>query len=396
MTTWFAPGRVELLGKHTDYAGGRSLLLALDRGVTVSVEDAADGLVATSEAAADEVELRGAEALSEGHWGNYLRTVVARLEHNFGPLPPARISVGSSLPLASGMSSSSALMVATALALAHHSGLPDDPRWRGNITTAEELATYLATIENGADFGTLTGRRGVGTFGGSQDHTAIICCRAGELALYSFRGISPRQEDTVAWDPDLVLVVAMSGVAAEKTGAARQHYNRLAELTAEITRRWNLATSRRDVNIGQALASHPEGTARLRDLLRDDPALLQRFEQFVTESEFCIPRAATALRDGDLAGFGEAVALSQKGADEGLDNQVPQTRFLVADALARGAIAASAFGAGFGGSVWAMVSRTAADDFADDWISAYRHRYPDLADHASVMVSSPHGGARAI
>lgn len=396
MTAWFAPGRVELLGKHTDYAGGRSLLLAIDRGVTVRVDDADGDLVAVSDAAEGTVSLRGEDPLPSGHWGNYLRTVVARLEHNFGPLPPSRISVTSTLPLASGMSSSSALMIATAMALAHHAGFPETGRWRENITTPEDLATYLATIENGASFGALEGKVGVGTFGGSQDHTAIICCRPNEIAQYSFQGSAPRREDSIDWDPSLSLVIAVSGVAAEKTGSARQHYNRLAELTAEITRRWNLETGRTDANIGEAVASDPEAEDRLRALLRGESELERRFEQFIMESRHCIPRAVTALRDGDLADFGRAVRLSQQGSEDGLANQIDETRFLVRDAIDRGALAASAFGAGFGGSVWALLPTAQAEAFGDEWLRSYRHAYPQYVERSDVIVATPQEGARPI
>lgn len=396
MTEWFAPGRVELLGKHTDYAGGRSLLMALDRGITVRVDGADAGLVATSDAATGDVVLRDGEDLPAGHWGNYLRTVVGRLERNFGTLPPARLQVSSTLPLASGMSSSSALMIAAALALADYAGLTEHPLWQANITTPEELATYLATIENGASFRGLEGTRGVGTFGGSQDHTAIICCHEGELAQYSFRGSVPVREGSIAWDPELSLVIAVSGVTAEKTGSAQQHYNTLAELTAEICARWNRATGRSESNIGQILATSSTAEAELRALLSGESALERRFAQFVAESEQCIPAASEALRDGDLGGFGRAVARSQEGADSGLRNQVEETRFLVRDAVDRDAIAASAFGAGFGGAVWALVRTADADRFAQDWLASYGNAYPQHAARATTIITRPHGGARRL
>lgn len=396
MTTWFAPGRIELLGKHTDYAGGRSLLVAIDRGVTVRLDDADGGLVAESDAFPGEVDLRAAEALPNGHWGNYLRTVVTRLEHNFGPLPSAKLTITSTLPLASGMSSSSALMIAAALALANHAGFTESELWRENIATQEDLATYLATIENGASFRALEGKRGVGTFGGSQDHTAIICCLPNQVSQYSFRGATPTLEDTLPWDPSLALVVAVSGVAAEKTGGAQQHYNRLAELTAEIRDRWNAATGRTDVNVGQAIHSAPGAEQQLRELLWGEPELERRYEQFVTESRQCIPTAAQALRNGDLDAFGDAVGRSQNGAEEGLQNQVEETAFLVRDAVRLGAPAASAFGAGFGGSVWALVPEAQAEAFAGEWLDSYVAAYPQVAGRATTLVTRPHGGAHPI
>ena len=70
---------------------------------------------------------------------------------------------------------------------------------RQAIATPEDLAGYLATVENGQSFGALTGDRGVGTFGGSEDHTAMLCCRAGELSQYSFCPV--RHERQVPFPP---------------------------------------------------------------------------------------------------------------------------------------------------------------------------------------------------
>ena len=128
---WFVPGRLEVLGKHTDYAGGRSLLAAVDRGITVTLDDADHGLTATTTAIPGELALTAGAptGLPAGHWGGYVQTVIDRLTLNFGELRPARIEIDSDLPLASGMSSSSALVVGTALALIDHNGLRERPEW---------------------------------------------------------------------------------------------------------------------------------------------------------------------------------------------------------------------------------------------------------------------------
>lgn len=412
MTTWFAPGRIEVLGKHTDYAGGESLLAVLDAGVTVAVTDppagahgAGAGIVARSDAMPDAVRLDGSEhvghvdhvdPLPPGHWGRYLRTVVARLERNFGPLPPCRLEVSSTLPLASGMSSSSALLVAAALALAHHHDLVADPRWVAALSAPEALATYLACIENGASFGELTGDAGVGTFGGSQDHTAMVCCRPGELARFTFVGSLPALLELVPVPADLAFVVVMSGVLAEKTGAALERYNRSAGLAREVVRRWNAATGRADDSIGAALAASPAARERMEDLVGDDAELSRRLRQFVVESQVLIPAATRALHRGDLAAFGAACAESMRHAEDGLGNQIAQTRYLARRARELGAYAASAFGAGYGGSVWALADAGGATAYADRWLADYRATFPDQAAAASVLVTRPAGGVRAV
>jgi galactokinase len=99
-------------------------------------------------------------------------------------------------------------------------------------------------------------------------------------------------------------------------------------------------------------------TEALRAMLaKRHPQLLPRLEQFVAESEQIIPRASNAIAAEDLASFADLTAQSVRGAIEKLHNQVPQTIELTRAAIEAGALAASPFGAGFGGSVWAMVER---------------------------------------
>ena len=168
MSGWFAPGRIEVLGKHTDYAGGNVLVCAVDRGVTATVKPGRRGIEARSTAQEDAITLEPGVAvrLPAGHWGQYLNVVVDRLGANFGPLRPARLAIDADLPLASGMSSSSALVVASAMALAQFNGFDESEAWVAAIRDEVALAGYLACVENGSAFGALSGRAGVGTFGG--------------------------------------------------------------------------------------------------------------------------------------------------------------------------------------------------------------------------------------
>ncbi|MEL4506113.1 galactokinase family protein [Luteococcus sp. H138] len=392
VTRHFSPGRIEVLGKHTDYAGGNVLVCAVDRGVTATIAPAQAGIVASTTALPGDVDLTPGSSpeLPAGHWGRYLQTVVNRLAANFGELSPCRIEVDSNLPLASGMSSSSALVVATAMALAHHNGFDRTELWTSNITTDVQLASYLACIENGKTFGGLTGHGGVGTLGGSEDHTAMLCSRPGQLGQFSFN--PPSLVRRVALPADHCLVVLVSGVAAEKTGAALGGYNQASLDASECLRRWN-AAGHEHPNLAAALASEPTAADQLAALVADDARLTARLHQFVMESTQIIPAAVDALCRGDLRCFGAQVARSQSLAADGLHNQVPQTEALVRLALAQGAVAASSFGAGFGGSVWALAPVTEADEFARRWLEVYAEEFPDEAARATTLVTRPSGPA---
>ncbi|MDO5700634.1 MAG: galactokinase family protein [Bowdeniella nasicola] len=397
-TSWFIPGRIEVLGKHTDYAGGRSLLAAADAGITLHARRLSDPIVRiTSRPVADTVTLPLAidQQVPDGHWAGYPAAVVSRLVTNFGTaVPGAHISLDSTLPLASGMSSSSALIVGVARVLIDLGGLADDPRYRAAITSPEELAMYLACVENGMSFKDLAGHRGVGTFGGSEDHTSMLCAEPDSLVQYGF--CPTIREAVIPFPEDYSFVVAVSGVLAEKTGAAKELYNRAALATADLVTRWNRLTGRRDVWLRDAVRSGQGATTTLRGIASEDSYLRGRLEQFIAESERFVPRAATALQRGDLGEFGRIVDSSQRWSEEGLGNQVPETVSLQRSARRMGAAAASAFGAGFGGSVWAMVRSTEAEEFAERWLADYRTRHPKPGAHAHTLVTRPGGNARRL
>ena len=119
-------------------------------------------------------------------------------------------------------------------------GLRRAPEYRGGIDGPESLAGYLATIENGRSFGALAGDRGVGTFGGSEDHTAILCCRPDTLSQYRFGPVA--RERDVPMPADHAFVVAFSGVVAEKTGAALDALQPRVAVGGRRARRWRAAS----------------------------------------------------------------------------------------------------------------------------------------------------------
>jgi len=381
----------------SDYGGGRSLLCAAERGICLIARPRSDRVVRVT----DVVSHTRAEALldpnpvaASGDWALYVAAVARRLARNF---PEARrgadIAFGSDLPMAAGMSSSSALVTSMLLALSRVNDLPATVTYRANIASREDLAEYLGTIENGQDFRALAGDAGVGTFGGSEDHTAILCCRPGELRQYSFCPI--RHERTVALPSDLVLTIGVSGVIAMKTGAAQAKYNRAALAARKVLETWRAATGRSDPTIAAAIAHAPDAPDRMRAVLRaskdkEFPSrlLCNRFEQFLEESTAIIPSAADALAAGDLVRFGSLVDRSQQGAETLLRNQVPETIALARSARALGAIAASAFGAGFGGSVWALVLAAKAAEFTRRWESSFQDQFPG-SERACFLSTRP-------
>ncbi len=366
---WFVPGRVELLGKHTDYAGGRSLLCAVERGFCLLAAPRRDRLVRLRDVATGEEQQFSIGDDPPATWARYPAIVARRLATDDRLDHGADIVFASDLPPAAGMSSSSALVVASFLALGGEVGAEG----------REALAAYLAAAEVG-----------VGTHGGSEDHTAILCSQPGVWSQYRFR---PTQcESTLPAPRDMTLVIAASGVVADKSGAARNAYNHAAASTSEIVALWNQSTGRQDTTLAAVLSSSAGALARLQSLLSPRPALRVRLDQFWNETEVWIPGAAAAARSGGWPSFGECVSRSQAAAETALGNQTPETLALVASARALGAVAASSFGAGFGGSVWALVSSVEAVDFRRAWQEQY-HRAFAVPAAASLFFESAAGPA---
>lgn len=401
---FWVPGRIEVLGKHTDYGGGRSLLCAVERGVCIVARANAPilqgresrNVVRVTDAKSREItgfELSPDVVSAPGHWANYPITVARRAAMNFsGPMRGADIVFASDLPHAAGVSSSSALVVAIFLALSAINDLPDRPEYRDNIRTPEDLAGYLGCVENGLDFKTLRGHAGVGTFGGSEDQTAILCARPNTLVQYSFCPV--RFERAITIPGGYSFVIASSGVVAEKTGAALKHYNRVSRRLSVGLEAWRRTTGRADSSMGEAIASSADARDRIRGILAattdaeySADSMVQRFDQFHVEANEIIPTAGEALARSDLDVFGELVAKSQRGAERALENQIPETIALVEQARELGAVAASAFGAGFGGSVWALVPSSSTDTFRDAWHHAYTDAFPNSSARAEFFIT---------
>jgi galactokinase len=399
---YFVPGRIEVLGKHTDYCGGRSLLAATERGIVfLAVPSGSTRILVRDVIDSDEALFHLGPDVEPriGHWSNYFRAVARRTARNF---PAARrgalVAFGSTLPRASGMSSSSALIVGAFCALGSLNEVERLDEFRREICDVGSLAAYLATVENGASFGTLAGDTGVGTRGGSEDHTAILSCRAGELSVHAFA--PPRPEGQIPLPDDLVLAVASSGVVAEKTGAAMEQYNRASRMARVAVEAWNRERGESAPHLAAVIAGSPEAEARMRELLsraRDAEfsaaELLGRLDHFCEESERIIPEAARCLRAGDLGGFGACVDRSQEMGARLLRNQVPETVHLAAAARRLGALAASAFGAGFGGSVWALVRRDGAGAFISAWRKDYGRAFPQRMEGAVFLATEASAAA---
>jgi galactokinase len=371
---YFVPGRVELVGKHVDYAGGRSLTIATELAIHARATTIDEPVIrvrrAAGEVAMDVALSPNAKAINVRS-SAYVTAVARRFARDF---PHARkgvaVELQSSLPTSAGLSSSTALIVTLAMAFIDANDLASDERWTAAIPTPIAFAEYVAAIETGEAFGDFPADGGVGVRGGAQDHVAIVCAEQGSIGQFSY--LPAVLERRVPWPEDIMLAIGVSGVHATKTGNAQAAYNRLAD------------------------AMRPridDGGSKMDDAPHE---VLERRAQFREETDVIVPGVGDAIRDRDWRKLGALVDRSQSLAENVLGNQVPETVHLARAAREQGAIAASAFGAGFGGAVWAMVQRSEADRFMAAWRADYERAFPAKRARAKWARTNPAGPARRV
>ncbi len=427
-----APGRVNLIGEHIDYCGLPVLPIAIDRGISLLYRPRTDAAVRVASELPG-LERREFEIAAEiapyapGDWGNYPKAAARAVARGYGPRNPGGggsddapagpsgdhgasgdhdasdlrgidALVVSDLPPAAGLSSSSALVVACALALLEANG-----RTLGDDVDPRELARRLAA-----------GERYVGTEGGGMDQAVCLLAEAGHALRIAFDPL--RTADVLvpsAWR----FVVAHSLERAEKSGAARETYNRRRSECGEALRHLRAARENEGTTrANEASDTGPDGAppetgpatyprllatlgpSTLLSRAADLPAPLdRRFRHVVTEA-VRVDAAERALRDGDLEPFGAVLLDGHLSLREDYEVSTPALDRLVEIAVERGAAGARLTGAGLGGCVVAVcaagreasllagleASFYAERDFAGP---LQRHLFPVLPSAAAGLES---------
>src|SRR5216110_2747802 len=261
-----APGRVNLIGEHIDYCGLPVLPMALGRSVRLAFHPRSDR--ETRLVNRDPRFAPSAFAVNEsippapaGDWSNYARAAVGAVARRFPDLRGVDALVESDLPIAAGLSSSSALVVAMALAILHANGVS---------VASLELMELLGK-----------GERYVGTAGGGMDQAIILGAQAGCASRIDFH---PLRLTPTAVPADWQFLVAWSLVHAEKSGAAQQAYNERTRQCDEARRLVAARLGRRDdITYPALLAAAP-----VEELLEAagttlSGVLARRFRHVVTE-----------------------------------------------------------------------------------------------------------------
>ncbi|MFD5174257.1 galactokinase [Nocardia sp. NPDC058379] len=340
MDRWIAPGRVNLIGEHTDYNDGFVLPIALSLGVVCAAGPTADGRVRLTsaqrpgEVVAVAVDELAAQRDRVPGWARYPLGVVVEFARRGHPIAGVRLDVDGAVPIGAGLSSSAALCCAVTVALRDlfAPGLTD--------RTVVEIARAAENEFAGVPTGVL-------------DQSAAILCTAGHALFLDVRaytapdGPEPDAVEQIPFDlaaADLALLVADTGHPHDLADGAYAERRAQCEAAA--------------VALGVP-ALRDATTAALSRLT--DPVLRRRATHVVTENARVLA-VVDRLRSGaDPRAVGALLTASHRSLRDDFAVSAPALDLAVDAALAAGAHGARLVGGGFGGSVLALVDRAATD-----------------------------------
>jgi galactokinase len=335
----FAPGRVNLIGEHTDYSGGLALPFAVAHGVTVTASALPDPVIKARALDLGEEDRFGLTAIVGGEgWRAFVRGVAFELQAGGANLTGAGVQIAGDLPRGAGLSSSAALCVSLYLALAALSGA-DNRDWI-------EIARLCQRVEH----------KWVGAQTGLLDPLASLSGTRHGPVLIDFETLemTPVPLELGAW----VLVVLDSG---ERHTHAESGYNQ---------RRLECAQ-----------AAHRMGAQTLRGAMIQDlhmlPDVLARRAKHVISENGRVMQAVDAIRDGDLRRLGRLLDASHASLRDDFEVSTPALEAAVAQLKHAGAVGARLIGGGFGGNVLGLMP-------------------PGTVAPAAATVVSPQRGARLL
>lgn len=362
----YAPGRVNLIGEHTDYNDGFVLPAAVNRGVGLAGRRLA-GETFTLHA----VDLDQRCTFSRGslqrdpqhHWADYFKGVVWALGQHGFVVPACEAALTGDVPQGAGLSSSAAYEVATLLLLQSLAGF--------QLPSALEVAKLAREAENGF----------VGVACGIMDQMASACGEQGRALLIDCRSLAIRM---VEIPEGLKIVVVNSGV--RHSLGSSQYNQRRAECEAGVrimAAALPAIRALRDVSLAQ-----------LASLLPSLPPIVARRCRHVVSENERVEQTIAAMHAGDLPRLKVLMAASHASLRDDYEVSCPELDVLVDLALPQSCCyGARLTGAGFGGCTVNLVQAGAVDAFSETILAGYRERCGRTAD---LHVFEPSAGARVL
>jgi galactokinase len=326
---WAAPGRVNLIGEHTDYNDGFVLPFALPQRVVAAAGRASDGWTVTSDFAADPVRFTdiSKQGAVDG-WAAYVAGVAWALREAGHEVPAANLALVSDVPVGAGVSSSAALESAVLTALVDLGGLdipvPDRPA----------IAQRAENVYVGAPTGIM-------------DQSASIRCEAGKALFLDCRSYRVEQ---IPFD------VAAEGLAVLVIDSKAPHQHVDGEYGA---RRRSCEEAARILGVPALRDVSTDGLDDALDRLADE-VMRRRVRHVVTENQRVLDTVAL-LRSGRVREIGPLMTASHASMRDDFEITVEQIDVAVEAALVAGAYGARMTGGGFGGCILALIDADRAD-----------------------------------
>ena len=353
---WAAPGRVNLIGEHVDYSGGRCLPMALTRVTAAAVRRRDDDRVRISSTDPDAAPFEGTlDALGPGDvsgWVGYVAGTLWSLQQAGVEVPGLDMSVSSDVPLGAGLSSSASLEAAVALAAAELAGRADDPTLRHLLVQAAIRAENEVV--------------GAGT--GGMDQAVALLAADGAALLIHTRDF--RTEPVALGLEEAGLELMVIDTRVKHTLADGQYAKRRAdcdEAARQLGLEWLSDATAADV-------------ARLTD-----PRLQARTRHVVSENTR-VDEVVELVRAGRVAEIGPLLDASHASLRDDYEVSAVELDVVVAAATAAGALGARMVGGGFGGSAIALIRSADAAAVEEAVVAACRAR--DLTEPGVLTVTS--------
>ncbi|MBV8488812.1 MAG: galactokinase [Planctomycetaceae bacterium] len=375
-----APGRVELLGNHTDYNGGLVMAVAIDR-FTLAVGRPVSGQTCRVHTlnfdSDDAFDLGRILPGGTGDWTNYVKGVIWAIQDALGPSLNSGfdLAVAGNVPMGTGLSSSASLAAAVAFFLLQAGLVPGRPitRYQGEMADPArmDLAKVLRQSEN--DF--------VGVGSGLLDYFSCLFARAHHALFLDCQTL--RYDRLPLGEPGPAIIVCNSGTT-----------RRLSDSM------YNLRRAECESIVGYFQAKKKtEPIASLRDITLDelvehwdrlDPVARKRARHVLTENER-VWLGVLALRAGELAEFGRLISASHASSRDDFENSSPALDALIEAAQAApGFLGGKLSGAGWAGCIVNVVLADQADAFAESVRTTYARK---LGVTPEIHICQAAGGA---